>query len=160
MFFFGADPAVVLRTAAGLIAAGVVGSDVPASGDLGRVAASPFAPGLRKGDWARGVPVREGGLDGRFIVGLSQEEKKSSSSLAGVLVPSLPVCSIESVITTSSGYLQRQQSVLKAGQKLERGILLSIYSTSPCQLLFVLCSRIACVFRLVILASERSRAAV
>ena len=84
---------------------GVEGSEVPASGDFGRAVASPFAPGFRKGDCARGVPVREGGFEGRFTVGLSHEEKKSSSSPAGVLVPSLLVASGTSVITTSSGYL-------------------------------------------------------
>lgn len=63
----------------------------------------PFAPGLRKGEPVRGVPVREGGLEGRLMVGLSQEEKKSSSSPAGVLAPSLADASGASVITTSLG---------------------------------------------------------
>jgi hypothetical protein len=65
----------------------------------------PFAPGFRKGDAMRGVPAREGGFEGRLMAGLSQEEKKSSSSPAGVLLPSLPGTSGASVITTSSGYL-------------------------------------------------------
>lgn len=101
MFFFGAAPPAVFRTAAGF-AAGVAVSELPARGDFGR--SVPLAPGLRKGDAALGVPVREGGFEGRLIVGLSQEEKKSSSSPAGVLVPSLPG-STTSVITTSLGYL-------------------------------------------------------
>jgi hypothetical protein len=103
MFFLGAAPAVVFRTAAGF-AAGVVDSEPPTSGDLGRSVALPLAPGLRKGDPTLGVPVREGGFDGRLMVGLSHEEKKSSSSPAGVLLPSLPV-SGTSVMTTSLGYL-------------------------------------------------------
>jgi hypothetical protein len=101
MFFFGAAPAVVFRTAG--FAAGVVPSAAPTRGDLGRSVALPFAPGLRNGDPARGVPVREGGFEGRLIVGLSHEEKKSSSSPAGVLVPSLPAASGTSVMTTSLG---------------------------------------------------------
>jgi hypothetical protein len=76
-------------------------------GDLGR--AAPFAFGaLRKGEAVleppSGVPVREGGLLGRLIVGLSQDEKKSSAgSPAGVDVPSAGVPSASSVMTTSSG---------------------------------------------------------
>lgn len=108
MFFFGAVPEAVFRTAglAAGIAAGVVGSEDAESGDFGRAVPLPFASGLRKGDCARGVPVREGGFEGRLIVGLSQEEKKSSSSPAGVLVPSLLLGSGMSVITTSLGYLK------------------------------------------------------
>ena len=102
MFFLGPAPAVVFRTAAGF-AAGVLASDAPSKGDLGGSVALPFAPGLRKGEPVRGVPVREGGFEGRLMVGLSHEEKKSSSSPAGVLVPSLPVASGASVITTSLG---------------------------------------------------------
>lgn len=104
MFFLGPAPAVVFRTAAGFAAAGAVASEAPARGDLGRSAALPFVPGFRKGEPVRaGVPVREGGFEGRLMVGLSHEEKKSSSSPAGVLVPSLPVASGASVITTSLG---------------------------------------------------------
>jgi hypothetical protein len=55
------------------------------------------------------VPVREGGLLGRFIVGLSHEEKKSSvGSPAGVDEPSVELATGTSVITTSSGYLQKR----------------------------------------------------
>jgi len=106
MFFFGAAPPVVFRAAAGFAAGtavGVFGSEPPASGDFGRSVPLGLA-GLRKGDPTFGVPVREGGFEGRLIVGLSHDEKKSSSSPAGVLVPSLPV-STTSVITTSFGYL-------------------------------------------------------
>jgi hypothetical protein len=103
MFFLGAAPAVVFRTAAGF-AAGVLDSEPPTSGDFGRSDPLLLAPGLRKGEPAFGVPTREGGFEGRLMVGLSHEEKKSSSSPAGVLLPSLPV-SVTSVITTSVGYL-------------------------------------------------------
>jgi hypothetical protein len=102
MFFLGAAPAVVFRTVAGF-AADVLDSRPPTSGDFGRSVPLPLALGLRKGEPALGVPTREGGFEGRLIVGLSHEEKKSSSSPAGVLL-SLPV-SATSVITTSSGYL-------------------------------------------------------
>lgn len=102
MFFLGAAPAVVFRTV-GLMTAGVFVS-AATSGDLGRSAPLPATPpGFRKGDWARGVPVREGGFEGRLMVGLSHEEKKSSSSPAGVLPSLVPATSGTSVITTSSG---------------------------------------------------------
>ena len=81
------------------------------SGDFGRSVPLPFVPGLRKGDPTRGVPLREGGFEGRLMVGLSHEEKKSSSSPAGVLLPSLPVTSGTSVTTTSLGYLTEHVSV-------------------------------------------------
>jgi hypothetical protein len=63
---------------------------------------------VRKGEAVRettsGVPVREGGLLGRLMVGLSQDEKKSSAgSPAGVDVPSVESAAASSVITTSSG---------------------------------------------------------
>jgi hypothetical protein len=63
---------------------------------------------LRNGEAVRdttgGVPVLEGGLLGRLMVGLSQEEKKSSAgSPAGVEVPSVESAVLSSVITTSSG---------------------------------------------------------
>jgi hypothetical protein len=75
-------------------------------GDFGRLA--PFVPAERKGDAVRetpsGVPVREGGLLGLLMVGLSHEEKKSSpGSPAGVDVPSPGVPATSSVITTSLG---------------------------------------------------------
>jgi hypothetical protein len=82
-------------------------------GDFERVAEFPLELAERKGDAVRettgGVPVREGGLLGRFIVGLSHEEKKSSDgSPAGVDEPSAELATGTSVITTSSGYLQKR----------------------------------------------------
>jgi hypothetical protein len=60
----------------------------------------------------KGVPVREGGLLGRLMVGLSQDEKKSSpGSPEGVLV-SLSDSFRISVMTTSSGYLAESISTL------------------------------------------------
>lgn len=106
-----------MRGAAGT-AASLLASVAEDSGDFGRaeaaaavVAPLPFALGLRKGEAVRlalaGVPVREGGLLGRLMLGLSQEEKKSSSagSPAGVTVPE-PSASGASVMMTSSGYLE------------------------------------------------------
>lgn len=63
---------------------------------------------VRKGEAVRdttgGVPVREGGLLGRLIAGLSHDEKKSSAgSPAGVEVPSVVSAAASSVTTTSSG---------------------------------------------------------
>lgn len=88
-------------------AAGLLSSDPAARGDLGREPL-PLAGALRKGEPLRepeaGVPVREGGLLGRLMVGLSQDEKKSSSSLTGVLEPEVSG-SGTSVMTTSLGYL-------------------------------------------------------
>lgn len=63
--------------------AGAAGDSVAAKGEGdfgGPVDVAPFWFTDRKGD-----AVREGGLLGRFIAGLSQEEKKSSlGSSAGV----------------------------------------------------------------------------
>ena len=76
-------------------------------GDFG-LAAPLVLPAVKKGEAVReptgGVPVREGGLLGRFIVGLSHEEKKSSAgSPAGVEVPPEGVPSTSLVMTTSPG---------------------------------------------------------
>ncbi len=83
------------------------GSSAFARGDFGLVRLLPFVLGLRKGDAVRltagGVCVREGGLLGRLIDGLSQDEKKSSS-LVDVSPPSAGVDMIMSVMMTSSGY--------------------------------------------------------
>lgn len=80
--------------------------------DKGDFVCDPFEllPAFRKGEPVRltvgGVPVRDGGLLGRLIEGLSHEEKKSSSaSPAGVFDPFEGVPAGTSVITTSSGYL-------------------------------------------------------
>jgi len=80
------------------------------SGDFGRDAAPfPLPFGFRKGEAVRlmpGVPVREGGLLGLLIEGLSHEEKKSSlGSPAGVLVPADSLSSTTSSTLTSSGNL-------------------------------------------------------
>jgi hypothetical protein len=133
MFFLGAAPEAVLRIAgfaAEGIAAAVVGAE---SGDLGRAVPFPLAGALRNGDgdWDRGVAAREGGLEGRLIVGLSQEEKKSSSlSPAGVLVPSLADSGM-SVITTSSGYLRTWCQCCSSRENRVFDILSGICSTAP-----------------------------
>lgn len=79
------------------------------SGDFDRGAPLLLAPGLRRGDAVRlttgGVCVLEGGLLGRLIEGLSQDEKKSSPGSAGVDIPSVGVAATMSVTMTSSGYL-------------------------------------------------------
>lgn len=80
-------------------------------GDLDRLVVFPLVFAARKGEAVRdttgGVPVREGGLLGRLIVGLSHDEKKSSAgSPAGVELPSVELAGATSVITTSSGYLR------------------------------------------------------
>jgi hypothetical protein len=105
----------VVRMAVGAGRAFSVSLTAPANGDgdLGRAAAEPLTlPAERKGEAVRettgGVLLRDGGLLGRLIVGLSQEEKKSSAgSPAGVAVPSAGVGSDSSEMTTSSGYLRR-----------------------------------------------------
>lgn len=108
-----------------LIAAAVavfVGSEDADRGDFGRAAAPlPFAT-LRKGDAVRlvafaGVPVRDGGLEGRLIVGLSHDEKKSSSgSPDGVLVPAAASSAAPSIMT-SSGYLGHVSTQLMTFEK-------------------------------------------
>ena len=79
----------------------------PPSGDFDRAIPLPLAVGLRKGEAVRlmigGVCVLDGGLLGRLIEGLSQEEKKSSLASAGVEVPSVGVGAAMSVTTTSPG---------------------------------------------------------
>jgi len=97
----------VVREAVG---AGVVEGVVDASefeftsGDFGRVVPFPAFPALKNGDGVLptigGVPVREGDGLGRFIDGLSHDEKKSSSGSSVVMVGP------PSSMTTESGYLQ------------------------------------------------------
>lgn len=79
-------------------------------GDFGLAIPLPLVPGLRNGEDVRlitgGVCVLDGGLLGRLMAGLSQDEKKSSlGSLDGVPVPSVGEVMIISVMITSSGYL-------------------------------------------------------
>lgn len=108
--FFAVLAVVVFRTVVlALIAAGA-GALSFSEAERGDLEREPFAPAFKNGDAVRlttgGVPVREGGLLGRLIEGLSQEEKKSSSaSPAGVLEPLEGVPAGTSVITTSSGNL-------------------------------------------------------
>lgn len=103
----------VVRMAVGAGSAFSASLAAPASGegDFGRAVEPLALPAERKGEPVRettgGVPLREGGLLGRLMVGLSQEEKKSSAgSPAGVDPPSAGVARDSSVITTSSGYLR------------------------------------------------------
>lgn len=117
LVFFAAAPDGPFReTLPALIAVGAgeegLSFSVAERGDLEREP-FPFAPAFKKGELVRlttgGVPVRDGGLEGRLIEGLSHEEKKSSSgSPAGVFVPSEPDPAGTSVITTSSGNLRPQ----------------------------------------------------
>ena len=103
-------PVVLDRSAAEVVmrlAAGFDSVSVPlASGDGARAVSLPICA-FRKGDGVRpttgGVAVREMGGLSFLTAGLLHDEKKSSSSSAGVLLPS--PASVPSVMTTSSGYL-------------------------------------------------------
>lgn len=95
----------------GRIAVGAGEVAFSSDADRGDFDREPFAPAFKNGDPVRlttgGVPVRDGGLLGRLMEGLSHEEKKSSSgSPAGVLEPSDGVPAGRSVMTTSPGYLE------------------------------------------------------
>lgn len=94
--FRSADDVVVLD------AGGVLVSEVSPDDVL-----APSIPaGLRNGLAVRiaGVVLREGGFEGRLMVGLSHEEKKSSAgSPNGVELPSADVGDSKSVTITSSG---------------------------------------------------------
>lgn len=118
MLAFGLLAAPVFRTAvedtaraaAGCAAAVELSAEsADTRGDFGLfVGPLPFA--LRKGEAVRpmpGVPVREGGLLGRFTEGLSHDEKKSSAgSPAGVFVPDPPaLASAASSTITWLGFL-------------------------------------------------------
>lgn len=109
MLDLGLLEVVVLRRAAVEVvreAVGAAGSPA-VRGDFDRAGPLPLAP--RNGDAVLvipGVPVREGGLLGLLIEGLSHEEKKSSGSPAGVLVPLPSSRSAASSTTTLSGFLQ------------------------------------------------------
>src|ERR1700761_4957992 len=134
-------------------------------GDFGRDCEPLALPADRKGEAVRetpgGVPVREGGLLGRLMVGLSQEEKKSSAgSPAGVDEPSAPgVESRSSVMTTSSGYLFHRK---RCAQRTERRyqILLRISFRSALEFLFVLIGGIGSVFDFCVFACKGSAATV
>ena len=97
----------VVRIAAGAGRGSCDSAVARGEGDFDR--AAPLAvPAVRKGDAVRettgGVPVREGGLLGRLMLGLSQEEKKSSAgSVAGVEDPSTGLVKGSSVTDTSFG---------------------------------------------------------
>ena len=110
MFDFGLLEVVVLRRAAVEVVRDAVGGVGSAAvrGDLVRAGGPlPLAP--RNGDAVLvmpGVPVREGGLLGRLTEGLSHEEKTSSGSPAGVLVPLPSSKSAASSTTTLSGFLE------------------------------------------------------
>ena len=107
---FRIEEDVIVRDGAGA----VVSLSVVASGVFGLADPLPFAPAFRNGEAVRlmtgGVCVREGGLLGLLMAGLSQDEKKSSlGSPEGVEEPSLKAGESISVITTSSGNLRRLQ---------------------------------------------------
>lgn len=75
-------------------------------GDLDLACPLPLAP--RNGDAVLlmpGVPVREGGLLGLLMEGLSHDEKKSSGSPAGVFAPLPSLMSATSSTVTLSGFL-------------------------------------------------------
>lgn len=113
--FLGAVVAAVLRMAEDVVRV-VCGTcppslSAPTSGDFGRAVPLVLPPGCRNGEAVRlmtgGVAVRDGGLLGRLIAGLSQDEKKSSpGSPVGVAVPAVLEGAMMSVMTTSSGYLR------------------------------------------------------
>ena len=96
--FRSADDVVVLDVGGGVLVSEFSPDDV---------AFAPSVPaGLRNGLAVRiaGVVLREGGFEGRLIVGLSHEEKKSSAgSPDGVELPSADVGDSKSVTMTSSG---------------------------------------------------------
>ena len=107
---FRIEEDVIVRDGAGA----VVSLSMAASGVFGLADPLPFAPAFRNGEAVRlitgGVCVREGGLLGLLMAGLSHDEKKSSlGSPEGVDEPSLKVGERMSVITTSSGNLPRGQ---------------------------------------------------
>jgi hypothetical protein len=100
-----------------------------------------------------GVLDREGGLLGLLIDGLSQEEKKSSGSPAGVLVPLPSLASVASSTTTLSGFLFDVSRCLD--KTFPANSLLLIRLHSPCQLILVFVRCVARVFCLWVLARQR-----
>jgi hypothetical protein len=129
-----------------------------------------LAPAFRKGEAVRlttgGVPVREGGLLGRLIEGLSQEEKKSSSaSPAGVFDPSEGVPAGRSVMMTSSGYLNKATTLVNTESwEFHRHIwihsLLRIERSALLEFLLILDGCIARILDFGVLACERSGTSV
>jgi len=106
MFDFGLL-VVVLRSAAVDVVRGAAGS-AGVRGDFDLAWPLPLAFAPRNGDAVLlmpGVVDREGGLLGLLTAGLSQDEKKSSGSPAGVLAPLPSLASVASSTTTLSGFL-------------------------------------------------------
>jgi hypothetical protein len=110
MFGFRAvDVVAVFRIADDVVTGrGAADSEDAFKGDFGRAPLPLGPPGVRNGEAVRlaGVPVLEGGLLGRLIVGLSQDEKKSSAGSPAGVLESPEASSGMSVITTSLGYLR------------------------------------------------------
>lgn len=111
----------VLRSAAVEVVRGAAGSAGSADvrGDLDL--AWPLPLGARNGDAVLpmpGVLDREGGLLGLLMDGLSQDEKKSSGSPAGVLAPLPSLASVASSTTTLSGFLLDVSFCLERNQLL------------------------------------------
>lgn len=83
--FFAAPVVAVFRVEFARMAVGAGDAFFSSDAESGDFERDPFAfaPALRNGELVRlttgGVPVREGGLLGRLIEGLSHDEKKSSS---------------------------------------------------------------------------------
>ena len=99
---------LVVRTAVGAGKLFSASRAASGEGDLARVCELPLVFVVKNGEAVRettgGVPVLEGGLLGRLMAGLSQDEKKSSAgSPPGVEAPSEELITAASVMTTSSG---------------------------------------------------------
>ena len=158
MFDFGLLEVVVLRRAAVEVVRDAVGGVGSAAvrGDFVLGGPLPLAP--RKGDPVLvmpGVPVRDGGLLGRLIEGLSHEEKKSSGSPAGVLVPLPSSMSAASSTTTLSGFLEDRQYVSTFRNATSLNILLLVRLNPSRQLILVLVRRVARVLLFRVLARQR-----
>lgn len=131
-------------------------------GDLGL--AAPLAmPADRNGEAVRettgGVPDREGGLLGLLIVGLSQEEKKSSAGSPAGVFASPGVDRTSSVMTTSSGYLYGVNKCVES-HVCSVDILLGVSCGPALQFLLVFVGGIGCIFHLCVFTGESSATAV
>ena len=151
------------RAVAGFASASA-GVDEALRGDFDRGGPLPFAPALKKGEAVRlafaGVPVREGGLLGRLIAGLSHEEKKSSEgSPAGVFAPSGVLSSAMSATDTSSGNLELHQIRFRNTTSRSNSQSL-ICRNSSLKLFLILGCRIRGVFYFRVFARKCSRAAM